>query len=664
VGLQFEGNTRATRRQNELTANHIIRELQQEVRDKITRDRVDQAIELLRAHPEWDGTKGAAHLAKALGERSNLGQATWLVVLNAAKGVIDREAKLQTFVERLMESPEALIEWFVFGRVPYLEKGLMYHYGLKFDNCRNLVLSARRTLDSSLPEAQQLHTSLPAISTAEFLTAIKQFAQQIHIDFARVETLSANQQQFLTKLHKVAQHRDWLAEHLREALADWNHPTETTPCSRWRWLKQVSETVHTTLQASSNRKTEPNAYVYLSVLRGILVSALLPHYCQGETVKKLRETQLLRVEHLVAKPFRKNRASSTKLLPLPLVMGSKYVVGRPGNNAAITDLLRQTGTIPLQIWRPHQKKHALTATLRVHPKLREFLTNGATLKLLVLRSGRPPAGKLRVAVVLEGHYWMFLSRTAIERTTIPFRSVLAPIDALGLDINRPGVHMLTLSEPILLTPYLLRLCHKYHRLGDVIGQLGKAVTRATRWRRHFPSVFSLRYYTKMTGELARVHAARARCLAELHHASARFVSSVLVQTGSPLLCAEDLSTSARNTRGALAKVILAMPDQEELYTRAVLLASYIAGCPIELRKVNPAYTSQGVHRACSVNPPGRIIRRPRQWDYAECSRCHQQVNTHREAADHIRELGLALAPLHDSLVHWSLSACPAAPLSS
>ena len=108
VGLRFEGSTREARRQNEFTANQIIRELQQEARNKITTDRVDQTIELLRTHPEWEGTKGVAHLAKALGDRSNLGQATWLVVLNAAKGAIDRETKLQTFIERLDESPEPL----------------------------------------------------------------------------------------------------------------------------------------------------------------------------------------------------------------------------------------------------------------------------------------------------------------------------------------------------------------------------------------------------------------------------------------------------------------------------------------------------------------------------------------------------------------------------
>jgi hypothetical protein len=564
----------------------------------------------------------------------------------------------------LDESPEALVEWFVFGRVPYLEKGLAYHFGLQFDYCRNLVMSARRTLDPLLPEIHQLQAPFPSILATEFLTAIEQFGQKIQSDFTRAETLSANQQKFQAKLQKILKHKNWLADQLRGALVEWNHPTETTPRSRWRWLKQVSETIHKTFLASSHRKKEPNAYVYLSVLRGILVSALLPHYRNGQTVKKFRETQLFRVEHLVAKPFRKNRAKPTKLFPLPLVMGSKYVVGRPGNSALITDLLRQTGEIQLQIWRPRQKKHALNATLRVHPKLREFLMNGAILKLLVIRSGLPPAGKLRVSLILEGHYWMFLSRTAIERTTVPFRSAMGSIEALGLDINRPGVHMLTFSEPILLTPSLLRLCQKFHRLGGVIGQLGKAITRATIWRRSFPSVFSFRYYTKMTGELARVHAARARCLAELHRASTRFVSSVLMQTGSPLLCVEDLHANARNARGALAKAILAMPDQEALYPRAVLLASYIAGRPIELRKVNPAYTSQGVHHACSDTPPGSIVRQSGQWDYAQCSSCHQRVNTHHEAALHIRDLGLALAPLSDSSVPWSLSACPAAPLSS
>jgi hypothetical protein len=116
--------------------------------------------------------------------------------------------------------------------------------------------------------------------------------------------------------------------------------------------------------------------------------------------------------------------------------------------------------------------------------------------------------------------------------------------------------------------------------------------------------------------------------------------------------------------GGIGESDLAMPDDEALFVRAVLLASYITGRPIELRKVNPAYTSQGVHRTCPVNPPGRIVRSPGQWDYATCSGCHQRVNTHREAAGQIREAGVALAPLPEALAHWSLSACPAAPLSS
>ncbi len=662
VGLRFEGQTRDVRRQQEVQANQIIRELQHTLHEKITAERAEQAITVLRRHPGWSGTTGAAKLAKVLADRSNIGQAAYLILLNAAKGVIDREQKLQVFLEFLRNDVDALVEWLVFGRTPYLEQRLTYHFGLHFDYCRNLVLSARRTLDPVLPTSHRLTAPLPSLSIPECLQAIDHFTQTKLQELAQLQELSENQQRFQQKLRKLHHYRQQVAEQLSSWIAEWNQPTETTPASRWKFLKQLSKTVHVTL-ASLKKPPTPNAYVYLSSLRGILVSALLPYLQANETVKKLHETHSYRVEQLVPKPFRKKNRKASKLLPLPLVMGSKYVVGRPGNNGALTALLREEGEFQMQIWRPRQKRRHIQATLRIHSKLRDFLANGAQIRLVVLRSGLPPANKLRVSLVLEGHYWMFLSRTAIEQMPVPFYPVDVPVDALGLDLNRPSPYMLTFSEPIQMPPLLLKLCQRFKHLGEVIHQVSKAVTRAENWVRHFPSVFSVRYRTKMQGELKRVYDRRARLLAELKRGSFRFVASVLVQTYCSLFCIENLHLTARGTRGALAKAVLAMPDEEDLYMRAVLLASYITARPITLRKVNPAYTSQGTHLSCSVSPPGRLIRHEGTWDYARCSVCQHLVNTHQEAAHHIRELGIAMGDFPIYLIPSPLFAYLAAPLS-
>ncbi len=167
----------------------------------------------------------------------------------------------------------------------------------------------------------------------------------------------------------------------------------------------------------------------------------------------------------------------------------------------------------------------------------------------------------------------------------------------------------------------------------------------------------------MRGELNRVYARRARILAELKRASFRFVTSVLIQTYCSLFCIEDLHLTVRGTRGALAKAALAMPDEEALYSRAVLLASYITARPITLQKVNPVYTSQGQHSSCPMSPPGRLVRQDGTWDYARCSACQQLVNTHHEAACHIRDLGMALCDFPIYLLPWPLSAYLAAPSS-
>ena len=152
VGLVFQGATRTEQRKNEKKANEIVRGLQQLINDKITAEKMDQTLELIRQEPTWQGTTGAAKIAAYFNDRSNIGQVAYLTMLNAAKGTIDKERKISCFINKLSEEPLSAVEWLVFGRSPYLEWFLQYQLQIAYDYSRNLVHSARRTVDSHLPE--------------------------------------------------------------------------------------------------------------------------------------------------------------------------------------------------------------------------------------------------------------------------------------------------------------------------------------------------------------------------------------------------------------------------------------------------------------------------------------------------------------------------------
>lgn len=109
VGLCFEGADRKERRQNELRANKIIRGLQDQISEKINPEKMDETLELVGREGSLSGTRGATTIAKHFGDRSNLGQVAYVTMLAAANGTLDRERKIQTFIEFLQGEPAAAV---------------------------------------------------------------------------------------------------------------------------------------------------------------------------------------------------------------------------------------------------------------------------------------------------------------------------------------------------------------------------------------------------------------------------------------------------------------------------------------------------------------------------------------------------------------------------
>jgi hypothetical protein len=648
TGLRFEGTDRKERRAKEQQANTIVRDLQKQIGEKITPDRMDETLDFVREQKNHSGTKGAAVLAKKFNDRSNLGQVAYLTMLAAAKGTLDREKKITTFIARLQEEPTAAIEWLVFGRSPFLEWSLQCQLTIAYDYSRNLIHSARRTVDRYLPEEYRLSYSLPPLSRSTLVTAIEQYQASITQQFSLLERTSHRQKAYAKKLSILDQHRLLLAEGLSRWINDWN-TGETITFSRWKALKRFTRSVEEWLALELNQKIKK--YSYLSVIRGILVHALLPHFQEGTAVKKLIDQGIICPEHLVIKPFReekRNKKTSRKLIPLSLLMGSKYVVGRPGSSTVMTELANIKGSFTISIWVPGQRKTALTASIRFSKKLQQYLTNGAILKLLILRSSDGPSSKLLVDLVFTGQYWMFLNTSFMKSTSLQSNqtnSYFTANSALGIDLNRIGPFILAFSEDISFPDELLIPMTRYLRLEGVLGKLQRCQAR---WEGYFlkkPSRFLQNRLDKYSFELSSVHARRKRLLREIHRQCGRLVALAVFHTDVSLLVIEDLHLSARGTRGSLAKAILSMPDDFDLFTRALLLVELITGKSIPLCTVNPAYTSSCPHVDCLSSPPGRLSRSS-SYDFVRCPACDLLVNTHRNAAYIIRDRALS-SPLPD-----------------
>ena len=452
VGLRFDGdNPRETEKQ----ANAIVRRYQEIVIDKIIdQPMVDTAYELLDDNPNLSGVRGARSLAKKVGDGSNIGQVSTIYALSAVKGAIDREEKLEKLFNLFDQYPEEAVSWVIFHRSPFLERLLAGIHNVSYEYCRNLVYSAARTMTSDYADV-----ILPSLTRNDFTQALlakiheveqKQSSMaQENKDTGRIGT-------FLGKLRFLAEHSEFLSlclyhwyEVIRENRRGHNS-VELGP--RWKSLKTLS-THFVDMLGLSTRYSR-----LFSAIRSVAVHALSAQLIG--TVQKLCETVTTR--DLVARPFRKRRDT---LAPVKLIMGSKYVITRPGNGKVLTQLARQDKAFSLGIRDPDKRGRVIDARVRVHDRLHRMLERGAEITSLSIRSGDPPAHKIIVTINLRGDRHAFATRRFLEQYD---DLGLDQTDIIGVDINRVGPDVLAFSQQLTLPKTLRTICDRYLKLGDEI----------------------------------------------------------------------------------------------------------------------------------------------------------------------------------------------------
>lgn len=663
---------------------------------------------------------------KKLHDGSNLGQSAYTYLIIATKEYIERCNKVQTFCEWLMEdkNEHSLVEWFIFGRVPWLESRLGAYHHVKRQYSINLIHGSRRTLDKSLPDAFQLKTPLPIPTNLELQKVMVKVTEDILHKFttnANSENyfLSKRQLAYQRKLVLLEPHYSLVSKILLEEFFKPN--SQRNSPSRWYLLKNAAKRVYHELKQLNDNEDKKllssyNERSFFSVIRNFIVTALIPHLKEnGMTVSQyaiINEYECLKAEKLLVKPFQKKKknASTSKSqgknkyyfqkrrkeklkLPLKLEMGSKYVVLRPGNGKVLTELALKKQQFPIILKQGKGKSTIkITAKVIIHSKLKEYLMKGAEIATIILRSGKAPAYKLQAQVTLKGEEWVFYSKKVIQQAEWVFKrekkSVLKPVTItngngnrngngivnenkndpnirpVALDINRPHDKMLVFSEIVKQPNKLNTIINNYQtlegqlktlnrKLSKLIGSSSSSINNNTNTTNDdngnvnvtLVNIASLEGYKrwkadKLLGEINRIYNRRKRLLRAIHLEASIFTTSVLIQGKYNVFGIEDLDISARNTKGALAKAILSMPDEQRLYTRAVNLAQMINNFPISLELVNPRYSSQAKHINCPVakNKQNKLERKKGQsWDEVTCNDCGQLVNIHDHSALVLRE---------------------------
>lgn len=656
VGLRFQGQDRTERRKNEIRANQILTDLQHEAFDLVEPHWFDVARNVCQDHPDRSGTYLSSHLGKKLHEQSNLGQVSRLQVVQMTQGVLDREDKFRKFLSLLDDHPDEALAWFCLGQSPLLNRLTAQKTKTSIGYARNLLVGGRRTLDTLVPEEHRLTAPYPDLSAGQVTQAVDQFCQKIRTRFQTYQAehgdLTDPMKVFLERLECLALVPELVGQVLSDMTQLSNHPDDLPPLpDRWGLLKVSSEVLADLLHSSTiiqeqNQVVHTQQHAYLSCLRGILVTALAnnPSYGFQATVQRLRETGVLTPEHLVSKPLQKPRKRYHQVFPLALVMGSKYVVGRPGNSAVMTQLAKDDHEFELLLFEPGKRRFGLVARVRFHHTLVRFLKTGATIGLLTLHRGSAPGFKIRCDVVMTGPLKAFLSKTDVQAKMAELPPPPPEPGTEAVDLNRisPYIYQTTVPHP-LPSSLVLRM-DNYFRTLSTLPHISLIRTLAEQQVFSHPSPENYRLLSKRNHEVRAIHERLARQRKEIHLDVKRSLTALLAHDKVRVLYVEDLSLSTRGTRGALARAIVSVPDDLVMLKLAVAAVDLVDDCRPLLYSLNPRGTSSGPHFDCPSTPAGRLDRSLAFWDEAPCLGCGEVVNVHVNASRHLNQRGLTTDP--------------------
>ncbi|MFX0091347.1 MAG: hypothetical protein ACFFBD_06250, partial [Candidatus Hodarchaeota archaeon] len=487
TALQYPGVTGSTKNQLKKDVAARIRELCGEVMG-ICLKHAEQATELVVTRQiSGTGTKGAARLAEAVQDRSNIGQSAYLTLIETTKGYRRVIKKLNDVQKFFKEYPQEWASFVYWGRSTFAESVMAIKWRVKRTYARNFIVGVRNKLDNVFPEELKLGATWKSISKETFTQAGQQLQKEVQERIKERQDQKKPVDKTQTFANKVVK----LTESAEKILKILNQEPLTLG---WKSLRNRSKEVAQALPGRAKK--------YHSALRTLLSLAVSPPLQAEPVTSQSIGVDMIVPTNCLGKPFSRYHGSSSassdaspspKLQPINLVMGSKYVIKRPGNYTQLTTLLKDQlkqdpkkagipliipSTVPVlgSIRRLPAQVH-----LPMSHKMRQILLQGAKLTLIRLMPPVGPSQKVRVDLVFEGPVSAFIATKHLKKPT----SAKAPpfqrspkTSHVGVDVNRPGPYILAYYPQARLSQILLDLCQSYLDKKKVIRSIHRSISLA------------------------------------------------------------------------------------------------------------------------------------------------------------------------------------------
>ena len=543
-----------------------------------------------------------AHLAAICQDRSNLGQSSFLRLVAAGRNYIDMTENLSWLKSLFAKEPKEFASFLLFGRAPWTEARLSRRFRSIFSWARNFLVGIHNKFTHSLTTNG---VSLPGMilpTETELVEILEDFIKEIRKKIEEMEQKGKNTSHitsFFNSLTRIKQ------AHFH--VSDWFLIVENT--FSWHALKQHANTLRG---------------ISFSALRAVIIRACLHHVEWTHAIDRC--IRLFTPDTTLKKPF--HDRTQLQSLPIDLVMGQKFVIYRPGNASKMKDILLEDGCLWFEVPKVFLNESLKKANACWHApkKVLRALEKGVRLRLFRFNMPRGPGKTIKVDVVLSGPEESFISAKHLNGvTSISSKGLATQVSVLGIDVNRLSEYVLTGSRDLEMDNALKKLLSKWYALELAISSLQARRNRCHDWKKAL----------KLKTELQLAHQRRSRLRTDvLRRARIQLGKKVFEWNVSHVALEADIIKDTKDTRGALARAIISMPDNIVLIAQELLVVTLTFQKNIMLVLVRKEGTSR-YHNGC-----GGII--DRMGDMGTCQTCKTVVNTHDNAADNIEERAIKL----------------------
>ena len=567
-----------------------------------------------RRNPKHVAAGFAAHCR----DRSNLGQASFLRLVAAGRGFLDAQGKVELLQTHFEAERDEFLSFLLFRRATWTELLLARRYRTVYSWARNFVVGTANKFQAALQSAGVRLPELGALTAPKVLQAVGEVAGEVQESLTEKQEAGGDVSRIQRLLNSLR-----LIEANPDVITTFFEPDPTDSPLTWKRLKAYANTIRG---------------ISFSAIRKVIVRACSHRPEWQHAIERC--LRLFTPETTLKRPF--HERVGLHPLPIDLVMGSKYVIYRPGNAAQLQALLLREGRIWFEI--PQVPLATGRQTVKVvwvaQKSVLRALKNGAKVKSFRFSMPQGPGKTIKVTIMLEGPESAFLGMAYLESPpiTAPPPNILAegritPKPVLGLDINRPSEWLLTAGGDLGFDQVLEQTLARWRHAEQTIATLQQKLERTRDWRRRL----------KLKEEIQLHHQRRTHLKQQLFHEARTHLGRVIQALGVTFVSVEgNLTRVTRDKRGALAKAIAGMPDHLELVARAILAVNQLYQRAVKCVLVRKEGTSQ-VHHACG----GRINR---VGDLGTCRTCGQEINVHQNAAANVEAAAEKLIAQHLHLI--------------